>query len=243
MGIGLLISTFGAGMLATINPCGFAMLPAYISYFLNLGDAQYHAVEGNTAAIVQRSSLVAKAMRVGAVTTFGFMVLFVSAGTLISVGAQFIVSSIPWISLVIGGVLAFMGIWVLTGHHLTIPGMSAPRFEKKRTMGSFFLYGIAYGLASLTCTLPIFLAVVGSIFANGQVLAGIGQFIMYSLGMGAVIIALTISLAFFKGALVKRLRRIVPYVERVSAVLLVGAGGYLIYYWIVVGRVGQGLGL
>ena len=31
---------FGAGMLATVNPCGFAMLPAYLGYFLGLEDAR-----------------------------------------------------------------------------------------------------------------------------------------------------------------------------------------------------------
>ena len=27
---------FAAGLVATINPCGFAMLPAYLSFFLGL---------------------------------------------------------------------------------------------------------------------------------------------------------------------------------------------------------------
>ena len=31
---GLFAYAFTTGMLATVNPCGFAMLPAYLSYFL-----------------------------------------------------------------------------------------------------------------------------------------------------------------------------------------------------------------
>ena len=27
---------FASGMVATVNPCGFAMLPAYLGYFLGL---------------------------------------------------------------------------------------------------------------------------------------------------------------------------------------------------------------
>lgn len=247
MGIGLLLSTFGAGMLATINPCGFAMLPAYISYFLNLdnagtkrdgGSAPLAAagVPGPVALVAPRAELVVRAVQVGAITTAGFLVLFVTAGTLISLGARFIIGAVPWIGLVIGAALFLMGIWVVTGHHLTIPGLSTFRVERRRTLGGFFLYGIAYGLASLTCTLPIFLAVIGTVFLNGLALQGVGQFVAYSLGMGLVIVALTISLAFFKGALVKRIRRIIPYVERISAVLLIGAGGYLVYYWLFAGR-------
>ena len=249
MSIGLLISVFGAGMLATINPCGFAMLPAYISYFLNLGGSSLPktslsgpAAGSDTVAVQRGASMALRAIKVGGVTTAGFMVLFVSAGTLISLGAQFIVSVIPWVSLVIGGMLVTMGIWIITGHHLAIPGLSTIRFEKKRTLGSFFLYGIAYGLASLTCTLPIFLAVIGSVFTDGQIFQAIGQFVSYSLGMGLVIISLTISLAFFKGVLVKRMRQIIPYVERISAILLIGAGGYLVYYWLVVGRLARQIG-
>ena len=33
---GHLALAFSAGMIATVNPCGFAMLPAYLSYFLGL---------------------------------------------------------------------------------------------------------------------------------------------------------------------------------------------------------------
>ena len=31
---------FSAGMVATLNPCGFAMLPAYLSYFMGLQDEE-----------------------------------------------------------------------------------------------------------------------------------------------------------------------------------------------------------
>ncbi len=235
MGIGLFLSSFGDGMLANVNPCGFDMLPAYISYFLNADGSSRHS---STATIVQsqRRGLVLRAIQVGGIMTMGFLVLFVSAGTLISLGAGFIVTALPWAGLVIGTLLISMGVWVLTGHHLPIAGLFTLRVKRESTFGGFFLYGVAYGLASLTCTLPIFLAVVGSVFTNGEIVQGIGQFVMYSLGMGLVIVVLTVSLAFFKGALVKRLRQIFPYVERISAVLLIVAGGYLVYYWLVVGK-------
>ncbi|MGD9755164.1 MAG: cytochrome c biogenesis protein CcdA, partial [Acidimicrobiia bacterium] len=38
MGGAPLALAFAAGMLATVNPCGFAMLPAYLSYFVGLED-------------------------------------------------------------------------------------------------------------------------------------------------------------------------------------------------------------
>ena len=39
----------------------------------------------------------------------------------------------------------------------------------------------------------------------------------------------------FKGALVGGLRTALPYVERVSALLLIIAGSYIVYYWLYKG--------
>jgi cytochrome c biogenesis protein CcdA len=95
----------------------------------------------------------------------------------------------------------------------------------------FFLFGLAYGTASLSCTLPVFLVVVGGGIAAGGFLAGAGQFLGYSLGMASVFMALTLALAFFKQGLVAKLRKAAPYVQLASAVLLVLAGAYMISYW------------
>ena len=40
---------FSAGMVATVNPCGFALLPAYLSYFLGLEEAELRTGGATTA--------------------------------------------------------------------------------------------------------------------------------------------------------------------------------------------------
>ncbi len=102
----------------------------------------------------------------------------------------------------------------------------------------FFLFGLAYGAASLSCTLPAFLAVVGSSLASGGDLAGAGRFFGFGLGMAAVLMTLTLALAFFKQGLVRWLRRAVPYVQLASAIFLVLAGAYVIFYWLSSGSGG-----
>ena len=94
---------------------------------------------------------------------------------------------------------------------------------------------MAFALASLSCILPIFLTVVASSLAVQSFLAAALQFMSYALGMGLVILTLTLSIGISKGALVEHLRHIIPYVERVSAVLLIFAGGYLLYHWLFKG--------
>jgi cytochrome c biogenesis protein CcdA len=95
-----------------------------------------------------------------------------------------------------------------------------------------FLFGIAYAVGSLSCTLPVFLVVVGSALATQGFIASLGQFLAYALGMGLVLIAVTVGAAMFRGTVARWLRSAIPYVHRMSALFLLGAGAYLIYYWV-----------
>jgi cytochrome c-type biogenesis protein len=52
--------------------------------------------------------------------------------------------------------------------------------------------------------------------------------------MGSILIAVTIGAALFRGTVARGLRRAVPYVHRTSALFLVGAGLYLVYYWVFI---------
>ena len=62
------------------------------------------------------------------------------------------------------------------------------------------------------------------------------QMVLYGLGMGFVITALTVGMAIFKGSMVGALRKALPLVQPVSGVLMVGAGMYIVFYWLTIGR-------
>ena len=91
-------------------------------------------------------------------------------------------------------------------------------------MRGYFLFGLSYGVASLSCTLPIFLAVVGSSFAATGIATSFAQFVLYALGMGVVIIALTLSMALFKGAMLSGMRKVMPYVHPIGTWLMIVRG-------------------
>ena len=226
---------FGSGMLATVNPCGFALLPAYISLFLG------NAPQGGSSTGMTGRLL--KGLLVSAVVTLGFILLFGAAGAAISAGGRFLVGVMPWAGLAIGVAMAGLGLWMLLGHgHLYLA--AATRLSARINPGSgsvlgYFLFGIAYGICSLSCTLPIFLIVVGSSLTADNFLGGLGQFLSYSLGMGATLLALTLGTAAFQGAVGNYLRRVVPYVERASAVLIILAGTFVVYYWLSIGELGK----
>ena len=223
---------FGAGMVSTVNPCGFAMLPAYLSLYLGTGEPEF----------TQRSPMarMAKASYIGLAVTLGFVVLFSGVGLVIAVGGQLLLRVMPWAGLVTGVALAIVGVLLLTGRHI-YSGLAARLSARIGTPGvggvrGFFLFGIAYAVASLACTLPIFLVVVGSAVAVRGVMAGFVQFISYALGMGLVLVTLTLGMALFRGATVGIFRVALPYMERTSAVLILLMGSYLVYYWLTKGE-------
>jgi cytochrome c-type biogenesis protein len=220
---------FGAGMLASINPCGFAMLPAYLSYFLATEDSP--TADGHKAV----KARLPNALLIAGVCTSGFMAVFLAAGAAISAGAYVLVRAMPIFGLIVGLALVVLGVLLLSGLQIAIPGLHL-RFVRKRTLGAIFVFGVAYALASLSCTLPIFLVAVGSTFMHGGLVQGVVQFLSYALGMGLVLAVATVSLALAKGAVVRWLKGLVRFVERAGAVLVIGAGGYIVYYWLTSGQ-------
>ncbi len=218
---------FGAGIVAAVNPCGFAMLPAYLSLYL-----------GNEEAGFEKRSSLGRALRallIGAAVSLGFVLLFGFAGVLVAAGGSAILGTMPWVGMVIGAALILTGLWTLAGRTLYTGVFE--RFAKRigdpkvMSVRGFFLFGLAYGLASLSCTLPVFLAVMGGSLAAGSFASGASQFVSYGLGMTSVLLVLTLALALFKGGVISRLRKVTPYVQPISAALLVLAGAYIIFYW------------
>jgi cytochrome c-type biogenesis protein len=229
---------FGAGMVAAVNPCGFALVPAYLSLYL-----------GTEEGFSERPAAyrLLRALEVGFLVSSGFAVLFAAAGFIISAGGTFLVEAAPVLGVLVGEVLVVFGVWMLLarkGPYTAVLGRLAARLGDPRKVGvrGFFLFGLAYGAASLGCTLPAFLSVVGSGIAAGGVVPGAVRFLGYGLGMASVLVALTVALAFFKEGLLKWLRGALPYVQTASALLLILAGAYVIFYWWTAQSVGASPG-
>lgn len=216
---------FAAGMVASVNPCGFFMLPAYLSYQLGTEEAGFSASPAFARGI--------RALRLGLVATAGFIAIMATAGYLIAAGGQRLVRGFPYAGVVVGALLAALGLWLLaTKRSIGILAASRVTITPQRSLRNVFLFGIAYAVGSLSCTLPIFLLVVGSSLASRGLAGSFAQFISFGLGMGTVLVAVTIGTALFRGAVTRSLRAVVPYVHRVSAFFLIGAGAYLVYYWV-----------
>ncbi len=208
------------GVLAAFNPCGFAMLPAYLSYYVGAtGD------EGRST-----SARLARAALVGLTVTAGFVVIFAAIGFVVSEVSSVVYHWIPWITMVVGSVLVMLGVAMLRGYQPTI-GLPKPGSARQGSdLRAMFTYGLSYATVSLGCSLTPFLAVVASSFKQSNTAAGVALFVAYALGMGLVVVMVSMALALAQQAFVGRMRTVLPYVQRASGAVLVVAGGYVAYY-------------
>lgn len=220
----------GAGMVATVNPCGFAMLPAYLGFFVGTDDGESRSLRDRTA----------RALVVSSVMTAGFVTVFGSVGLLVQTVAQSIDDHLSKVTIGIGILLVALGLWMLTGHELRINGPKLARGGRDRTFLSMYLFGISYATASLSCTLGPFLVALTPTFRHSGTASGLLAFVAYAVGMGIVVASATVALAGAQQTWISRLRNFGPIINRVSGALLVLAGAYVAWYgyWELQGNFG-----
>lgn len=209
-----------AGAVAAVNPCGFALLPVYAG-FLITGEADETVSRRRALA---RAGLFTLAMTLGFVTVFGVF------GLLVSTVAVNVASALPWVTIVVGAAVAAAGVWLLFGRELPsfVPKLAGR--EVKRSLGSMTVFGLFFALASLSCTVAPFLAIMAQTFRSASILGGTAMFLTYALGMAIVIGAVSLAIALARQGLIRWLKRQFPKVMRVVGALLVIAGLYVAYY-------------
>ncbi|MBT2529770.1 cytochrome c biogenesis protein CcdA [Streptomyces sp. ISL-99] len=209
----------GAGMLAAVNPCGFALLPAYLS-LLVLGDDS-----------PSRTVAVGRALAATAAMTAGFAAFFGVFGLVIQPVAGQVQQHLPWFTIAFGLLITTAGAWLLAGRQL--PTL-APKLRRApavtRSMPSMALFGMAYATASLGCTIAPFLAIVVSAFRSGSTTEGIALFAAYAAGMGLIVGAASLTVALTRTTAVTRLRRLGAIAPRLGGGLLLLVGAYVAYY-------------
>lgn len=223
--LGLLTFSFSAGVAAFFNPCGFALLPSYVSYYLGTGQATPSWWVG-----------LSRGLRLGLVVSAGFLVVFAVLGVVLSLIGGLIGRYLPWIASAIGVALIGLGAALLFGKSLGLPwhpdALLRSHLERHRArqgLAFYFFYGMSYALASISCTVPIFIMVVAQAFSGGT-LNGIVNFAAYGLGMTAMMLALSVAMSVSKRAIERFFRPLTRWLQPASALVLIGAGAYLIYY-------------
>lgn len=235
MTTGVLGLAFLTGMLATVNPCGFAMLPTYLAYFIGAGPG------------AGRKRPLFAGLRAGAALSAGFATVFVTAGLLAAVGLRSVASALPWAAALIGAVIVAAGLGMVFGWQLPGTRLNLSRILKTGGTGSglraVFGYGVAYAVAALSCSLALLLAVVAQAVSTGSLAGLLAVFAAYALGSSVVLVLLSLGAAVARDALARHVRRLLPFVNRLGGAALVLAGIYLLLYWLPALSGGQAGGI
>jgi cytochrome c-type biogenesis protein len=218
---GRLATSFSSGLLAAVNPCGFVLLPTYLLYFLGIE----HLRPGT-----QRSS-VRRALAVSLAVSAGFMTVFILIGTIVKLSSNWLVAKSSWLSLAFGIVLVVFGIAMLFGYRLPFTAPKLDIGQRDRTVRSMYVFGIAYAIASLGCTIGPFLGTVLGGFSTDGVATGISSIALYGLGMALLVTGLTVTLAIANTGMLRILRSGMAWFEYVSGVFVLLTGVYLTWYW------------
>ena len=205
------------------------MLPAYLVLVVRgegAGDPETRTTTSTGLTAVGRALAATAGMGLGFLTVFGlFGALTISAGATVQ-------RYLPYLVAAIGIVLVALGIWLLLGRELTLltPRHPGGRWAPTARLGSMYGYGVSYAIASLSCTVGPFLAVTAAGLRRGSLIGSASIYLAYIAGLTLVVGVLAIAAAIASSAVVNRLRRILPYVNRISGALLILVGVYVGYY-------------
>jgi cytochrome c biogenesis protein CcdA len=142
---------FAAGLVAALNPCGFAMLPSYLTLVvLGTGERQ------------GRSVVVARALAATVAMAAGFLVVFALFGLIVAPLAGQVQRYLPIVIIVIGAALLGLGGWMLAGREITLLLPKSGKGTPTTALRPMFGYGLDYAIASLSCTIGPFLAVLAT---------------------------------------------------------------------------------
>ena len=188
---------FTTGMVATVNPCGFAMLPG-----LPVVLRRHREPRRGRPACERVAGAGGRRWR----SRSGSSRRSRSSGSSSAASLGGVYDVAPWISLVIGAALVVLGIALLAGFELNLRLPRLDRGGRTRGLASMALFGVSYAVASLGCELPIFLAAISGVFGRGLA-SGAAYFVAFALGFGVVLVSLTVTLAMARQSMVHSLRR------------------------------------
>jgi len=213
------------GAVAAFNPCGFALLPAYITAI----------VTGSSDTGMTRAQALRRGVIFGLAMTAGFVAVFTGFGLLfgaVNVALQgSVLPYLPYVTVTLGVVLIGFGIAMALGHE--VPGLRVKPMTgraPKADAWSQVLYGVSFALASLSCTIaPFFAVVTQSLDASGPV-GAIAPFVIYGAGMGTSVLIISLAAALAGSAVGRALRERTGLILRIGGVIMVLAGAWVIIY-------------
>jgi cytochrome c-type biogenesis protein len=207
---------FGAGVLTSLTPCVYPMIP--ITAAIVGGQSV-----GEAAAPRWRPALLTLAYVVGLAAVYSALGLFAGlTGTMFGS-----ISTNPWLYFAMANLLLVSALSMLDVIPVRLPAALTRRAASAGTGGRFtgaLIMGAMSGLVAAPCSAPVMAAVLTWVSTTRSAGLGFAYLFAFSLGMCALLVAVGLS----SGA-VSRLPRAgmwMVWVKRVFAVAMLGAAEY-----------------
>lgn len=210
---------FAAGVFATFNPCGFAMLPAYMTMLVNSSSTRTSSTQ-----LALRAVQFASMMSLGVISVFA---LFAAVIFPISTSIQ---RYLPIVTITIGVMLIALGAATLLGRAVFLKKLWSPNTAPTARARNLYLYGVTFALGSVSCTIGPLLAATSKTLNLG-LFATLKTYLFYALGMSVTVVIIAL-IALFSQATLSKLRSSLRVIEIISSLFLIVVGLYLIIFGI-----------
>lgn len=226
-GQNVLILSYLLGLLMFFAPCALPLLPGYMGYYMSK--------HGEKATIFS-------SIKNGLIAAAGIFTIYLAVGGLTSIvgaaASEIVLSLVPFIGgiLIILGILMFFHIQIPTQWISELTGKIKSLFVKKRAdetepaapkQKGLFSYGLIYGSASMGCSISVFIGIIAVALMTGPLYAFLAL-VMFGLGMATLMVAVTVIVGLAKKAIVQKFVGAIGTMNKISAILLVGVGAYLL---------------
>ena len=213
----LLAFSFLAGFGSFFSPCGVALIPAYVGY----------AIRGE-GANPTLASKIKNGLVYGVLAAIGIILVYFVFAAAVSLLRNIVGPILFYLALATGTLLVILGIAMFAGKGV---GFEIPLpFKKLSPKFGFLMFGTAYGLGSLGCTLPLFLLVIANALTAQNISLFLLHFVFFLSPIALLIIGFTLASFFAQEAVARSLSKLTPYIVKISPLIIILAGFYIIYF-------------
>lgn len=218
----MVLMAFGGGILSFLSPCLLPLVPAYVAFVggvsLQRNNPGQQSGYGRRTAFFNGLFFVA-----------GFSLIFVALGASAGLVGDFLHSHRDWVARIGGVFLLLLGLQMLGV--LSIPGLNrevrlTPR-QRPAGYGTAFIVGVAFAAGWSPCIGPLLAGILTLAASEGSAGYGMTLLAMYAGGLAIPFLAVTLGLDRFL-AYSQRVNRWLPWIERVSGVLILVMSGVLL---------------
>jgi len=211
--------SFIQGVFAFFAPCAVALLPAYIVSLISRSNIQNQT----------KINLLLRGLKLAFFSILGILLIYAIASGFIVLAAELIKSYMKYVAISLGAILILLALFMFFGKEFSL-NIHLNQKQYKNEIKEAFFFGIAYAIGALGCLFPLFLVVATQALSEPNTILGLSYIIAYFVGISLLMIITIMSSIFAKDFISRKINSILPYMQKISAVFLIVAGVYIIYY-------------